>query len=160
MFLIKRLLHPQEESRIYTSKSNKNYKATIGKKDTVISVNGIFGAVDGWEVKYADWINANTPFSAAGYYYWTGLFLSGQSKHANELAQLIRDERKANGGKIYLIGHSNGCQLILDVLKSNTDISVDGVFLIAASLYHDCRTGWWKNSINDLQKRLGFVVCG
>ena len=154
------LLHPIPAGGILKTPGKKLKLAgdITPPKYVVISVNGIFGTSDGWEYLMAKYINENfSPhFSGAAFYYWCGFMMSGQTDHANKLAEIIREQRKLNPtAKIVIIGHSNAADILKLCLLQNADVWVDDVYLIAAAEYCDCGGNLggsgWHNCINILQ---------
>src|ERR1035437_1949204 len=88
--LLNHAIHPIPDRKITWPVADKMRVAAMqGPRDTIIAVNGIFGSKNVWETQAANWGNANTTMVWIGFYYWTGLFLSGQDQHADELANVI-----------------------------------------------------------------------
>lgn len=112
-----------------------------------ICVNGICsnpGNAEGWTDRFCTWIHTNTEHRAEKFEYFAGpltrrLF---QGKRARALTKLISEYRK---DEIYLVGHSNGCELICRALKTISSIEVRQAHLIAPA----CDADFKKNGLND-----------
>lgn len=117
--------------------------------DQWVLTNGIFGSESGWQYQAANWINANTSSEATAYYHLEGLFKWWQSQHVAALASILQTARAAaNGGRVSLISHSNGCQISRMALQSLPAGVVDDFFAIAAADQCDC--GDKGNGFNSL----------
>lgn len=112
-----------------------------------ICVNGICnspGSANGWTDRFCDWIHANTDFRADKFEYFAGPLTRRilQGKRAKELAKRIAVLSKGND--VYLVGHSNGCDLICRALKALMAAKVEQIHLIAPATDADFR----KNGMN------------
>ena len=104
----------------------------------IICINGIRtkpGRTDAWTDELAAALNMRTPphvKTATFEYYTTALFRwVGQRRRAAELARRCR-QYAAQGFRIVLIGHSNGCDLIARVLNAGVEIHSAHLFAAAA----------------------------
>ena len=86
-----------------------------------IFVNGILnrpGDAHGWTDRACEWVNGRTDYKGEKFKYFAGVFTRRllQNKHANDLAEKIRTFGAYNN-KLVLVGHSNGCDLLLRALQ-------------------------------------------
>lgn len=115
-----------------------------------IYVNGIMtfpGLSRNWNRRAVTWTHLNTPHRAESLEYLVGPFTRPffQGYRARKLLRKIRYYH-AHGWEICLVGHSNGCDVIMDalVLAWRERITVHRVDLIAAACSNDCR----RNGVN------------
>lgn len=129
-----------------------------------IFVNGILnkpGAHNGWTDRAVSWIHQHTEHQAEKFEYLSGAFTRRftQKAHAIALQSIInsyRDEETQFFGKaprartIHLVGHSNGCDIILRALTPSGGAPmlarIESVHLIAGA----CEADFEKNGLNDL----------
>ena len=103
------------------------------KKNTVyIFVNGILnfpGDAEGWTDRAVTWINKNTDAKGEKFEYFSGVITRRfrQQYRAIKLSELIE---QYDGWTIILVGHSNGCDVILRALKL-TKVKIGEVHLVA-----------------------------
>lgn len=99
-----------------------------------ILVNGIFndpGSDNAWTDFGVDWLNLHTvePTVTVAYEYGTdAIFRSLKQKARTEAIARRADAYHQNGDRVILVGHSNGCDLIARVIKTQ---QVDEVHLIS-----------------------------
>lgn len=112
-----------------------------------ICVNGICsdpGNSDGWTDRFCTWIHTHTEHRAEKFEYFAGPLTRRffQGKHARELAKLIEQYQKQD---VYLVGHSNGCDLIVRALRLLEFSEAEQIHLIAPATDADFR----QNGLND-----------
>lgn len=111
-----------------------------------VCINGICSNpsnTEGWTDRFCTWIHTNTEYRAEKFEYFAGpitrrLF---QGKRAKALAKLIAQYKKHD---VYLVGHSNGCDLICRALKVLISAQVEQIHLIAPATDADFE----KNGLN------------
>lgn len=113
-----------------------------------ILVNGILtnpGDARAWTDRAVTWLHnfAPEPVQAEKFEYFASALTRRfhQQRHAEELAALIRQYA---GRKINLVGHSNGCDLILRALAI-TSTEIAAVHLVAAA----CDEDFDRNGLNE-----------
>lgn len=113
-----------------------------------IVVNGILaspGDARGWTDRAVTWLHneAEVNVQAEKFEYFASALTRRirQQAHAEDLAALIR---RYSGREIHLVGHSNGCDLILRALRLTTT-GVRSVHLIAAA----CDEDFDRNGLNE-----------
>lgn len=104
----------------------------------IICINGIRtapGRTDAWTDEMSAALNMRTPPSVktATFEYYTTALLRwmGQRQRAAELERRCR-QYAAQGFRLVLIGHSNGCDLIARVLKAGVKVHSAHLFAAAA----------------------------
>jgi len=121
-----------------------------------IFVNGILsdpGAHNYWTDRAVTWVHTHTRHSAEKFEYAAGALTRRlrQNLHATALRSLLRSYY---GDRIvHLVGHSNGCDIILRALDSRDVPRIATVHLIAAA----CEADFTKNGLNNalLDAKLG-----
>ncbi len=121
-----------------------------------IFVNGILnrpGDAHAWTDRAAAWVNANTNFKGEKFEYFAGILTRRlfQSAHAQDLAEEIAVFQDS---ELVLVGHSNGCDLILralrilffDLLSKFRWTPIKAIHLISGA----CEPDFQKNGLNDL----------
>lgn len=111
-----------------------------------IFVNGILtnpGDVNGWTDNAEAWIEGNTSHKATRMEYACGVLTRRlhQNKRVDNLETICN---KYPNDRLCLVGHSNGCDIILRLIARRT-LSFDQVHLIAGACENDFR----KNGLND-----------
>jgi len=119
-------------------------------KTVYILVNGILtfpGESDNWNGKGVTWIHLNTPHKAEKIEYFVGPIsrVLGQKERSRKL---IKTLTYYQGWDIVLVGHSNGCDVILDALAEMGCPRIEALHLISAA----CEADFDKNGLN-------FSVC-
>lgn len=120
-----------------------------------IFVNGILtmpGASDNWNGKAVTWTHLHTPFRAEKVEYLVrpiGRIL-GQRKRAEKLAKTLTFYA---GWSIVLVGHSNGCDVILDALASLDWPRIEELHLVSAA----CEADFNENGLNKYPAAIGRV---
>lgn len=122
-------------------------------KRIVIYVNGIMnqpGDAKNWTDRAVSWTHKHTEFRAEKFEYFCGVLTRRlfQAGHAQDLADMIEDYHQDDDHfKIVLVGHSNGCDLIVRALKLvNPFLEIEAVHLISAA----CDPDFSSNGLNDL----------
>lgn len=110
-------------------------------------VNGILtvpGDSEGWTIRANEWIEDRYLGYADRYEYFSGALLTRMLFQARRAREVIkRLKQRAVNHDIVLVGHSNGCEIICRVLKSQ-EIKCKAVHLIAAA----CEQDFNKNGLN------------
>lgn len=113
-----------------------------------IVVNGILvspGDARGWTDRAVTWLHneAEVNVQAEKFEYFASALTRRirQQAHAEDLAALIR---RYNGRELHLVGHSNGCDLILRALRL-TLTPIRSIHLIAAA----CDEDFDRNGLNE-----------
>jgi predicted alpha/beta hydrolase family esterase len=114
-----------------------------------IFVNGIETStdnLDGWHFRAERWVEKykGTPADTYQYHTYAITRWLTQGKHVRGLKRMI-DEMSATDVDIVLVGHSNGCDLICQVLAKYEDVQVTEVHLIAAAT----DSSFVKNGLNN-----------
>lgn len=115
-----------------------------------VFVNGVLSdpaAID-WTDRAVAWVHGHTLDHADKYEYWTWALTRRltQGKHAQALAQLVNLHSEPND--LVLVGHSNGCDLLLRALPWIRE-RVHVLHLLSAAAEPDFDT----NGLNDLLRR-------
>ena len=118
-----------------------------------IFVNGIFanpGQLEAWTDRAVTWVQTRTPHRAEKFEYFSDAILrrTRQQYRAERLAHLMT---MYNGWVVNLVGHSNGCDVILRALPL-VGRSVGDLDLVAAA----CDANFARNGLNEYL-RLGKV---
>ena len=118
-------------------------------KRVYVYINGIFtypGSADGWTDRAVTWTHINTEHRAEKYEYMTGVLTRRifQNRRAEKLAKMIGFYGRADY-EIVLIGHSNGCDIILRVLKMINKQHIKEIHLVAAA----CEADFRKNGLRE-----------
>lgn len=114
-----------------------------------IFVNGILnkpGAHNGWTDRAVSWVHQHTGHQAEKFEYLTGALTRRftQNLHAVALRSLINSYK---GRPIHLVGHSNGCDIIVRALTGEPMLAqIASVHLIAGA----CEADFEKNGLNRL----------
>lgn len=87
--------------------------------------------------------------------YWTRALLRpiGQKGRADKLAKVLHYYRAA-GWRIVLVGHSNGCDVILDALRDMGWPRIEALHLVSAA----CEADFRKNGLNEFGSSIGRIV--
>jgi len=112
-----------------------------------IFVNGILsnpGDVNGWTDNAEAWIEGNTSHRATRMEYACGVLTRRlyQNERVNNLEAIVKKYPVQD--KICLVGHSNGCDIILRLIQRR-NLFFDHVHLIAGACENDFR----KNALNE-----------
>ena len=94
----------------------------LSNRHVYIYINGILtdpGAEDCWQDRAATWTNIHTAFKGDKFEYSAGPFTRRlkQQERAEKFARMVDHYLKKGGWHIHLVGHSNGCDIILRVLE-------------------------------------------
>lgn len=121
-------------------------------KRVYIYINGIFncpGSADGWTDRAVTWTHNETEYRAEKYEYFAGALTRriGQQKRARKISVMISHYHKYP--EIVLVGHSNGCDVILRVLRLIGARPIAGVHLIAPA----CEPDLDKNGLTYLMHK-------
>jgi predicted alpha/beta hydrolase family esterase len=113
-------------------------------KIVYILVNGVLclpGDADKWTDHGVTWIHTETDFRAEKFEYWSDIVTRRfrQQWRAEKLARMIRDFYHAKGFTVRLVGHSNGCDVILRAMKL-IDHVIDEIHLISAACDENMET--------------------
>jgi len=124
-------------------------------KTVFIYVNGILNFPadsENWNGRAVTWTHLHTPHRAEKIEYYVGPISRalGQRKRARKL---IRTLAFYDGWKIILVGHSNGCDVILDALSYMAWPKIHAVHLISAA----CEADFNSNGLNDAGDQIGSV---
>jgi pimeloyl-ACP methyl ester carboxylesterase len=122
-----------------------------------IFVNGILtipAHADNWTGRAVTWVQLNTSHKAEKVEYFTGIVSRwiGDGARARKLAKTIKFYL-AKQWRIVLVGHSNGCDVILDALQLLAWPHIHGVHLISAA----CEADFGKNGLNAAGSRVGHL---
>ena len=103
-----------------------------------VCINGVNndpGSSSGWTDRAVTWLHVNGGDSvrAEKFEYFTDILFRRlrQRSRADQIAKMIGYYRRA-GFAVYLIGHSNGCDLVARVMR-DAGVEVDGIHLVAAA---------------------------
>lgn len=130
---------------------------TLKPKNLYIFVNGILsdpGLATAWTDRACTWIQENCDNSwAEKFEYLSGIFLRRltQARHACDLMQLLNSYLEDNKRwNIHLVGHSNGCDLIIRSLNSYNGCygcqpTIQSLHLVAAA----CEADFERNLLNN-----------
>lgn len=132
------------------------------KKSVFIHVNGIMtrpGDSRNWNGRATTWTHLHTPHRAEKLEYFTGPLFSrmiGQRDRIKKLATMIRYYLN-EGWQVSLVGHSNGCGVIIGALKFLNWPRIEEIHLFAGA----CEADFRVNGLNlaQLGERIGRVVC-
>ena len=119
-------------------------------KKILIFVNGILsnpGDVSGWTDKAESWIETNTNFKATKMEYFSPVILRRihQEDRVDNLQTICE---RYHDHKIVLVGHSNGCDVILRLIKRNL-IDFHGIHLVAGACEKDFNVNGLNNALRD-----------
>jgi len=124
------------------------------KKTVYVLINGILNNpedIHGWTDTAELWIETKTKARATRMEYKSGALTRRifQGKRIKNLVEIVREYSECN---IILVGHSNGCEIICQALRTS-DIKAKEVHLVAAAATRDFR----KNGLNEAleSKRVG-----
>ena len=125
-------------------------------------VNGIHvlpGDAEGWTDRAVTWTHIHTDARGEKFEYATTFAtrLIRQQARAEKFARMIGYYAKSHHGgtegtewEINLVGHSNGCEIILRTLrflqKETKGTKIGSIHLIAAA----CEADFWRNGLNEL----------
>lgn len=121
-------------------------------------VNGINthpGRSKNWNGRAVTWVHINTPHKAEKIEYFCGP-IGRAFGQKNRVKKLYRTLSYYAGWNIVLVGHSNGCAVILEMLKKYCDFPyIKQIHLVAGA----CNADFNKNGLNKLliDKRIGKV---
>lgn len=120
-------------------------------------VNGILtvpGHADNWTGRAVTWTHLHTPFKAEKIEYYTGPIsrFFGDRARAYKLVRTL-EFYLAEGWRIILVGHSNGCDVILDALTWLAWPRIHAVHLISAA----CEADFSRNGLNAAGSRIGHL---
>lgn len=117
------------------------------KPRVIIFINGIMnkpGSARGWTDRAVTWTHKHTEFSAEKFEYFCDVVFRRlfQGRRAKDLAALIEEYK---GDEIVLVGHSNGCDLILRALKLISPFTqIKAIHFISGASEPD----FYKNGLN------------
>lgn len=117
-------------------------------------VNGILtvpGRATNWTGRAVTWTHLHTPHRAEKIEYFTGpvgRFL-GNTARAEKLKHTLEFYRRQNW-RVVLVGHSNGCDVILDALSLMAWPPIHSVHLISAA----CEADFSRNGLNAAGSRI------
>lgn len=117
-----------------------------------IVVNGILqvaGYDNDWTDRAVRWINTTTPWKAEKFEYTSGV-ITGRVLNWYRAIQLRKLCRRYNGARLYLVGHSNGADIICRAVRQCCGF-VPEIHLIAAAAPTDF--GPKGNGLNDALER-------
>lgn len=114
-------------------------------KTVYIYINGILnrpGSAEGWTDRAVTWTHLNTDNRAEKFEYFTTIFTHaiGQSRRAKKYAKMVRYYK---GWDIVLVGHSNGCDVVLRILRRLKKVKIKAIHLLAGA----CETDMVKNGV-------------
>lgn len=118
-----------------------------------VFVNGILtfpGDAKDWNFRAVTWTHMNHPvLHARNFEYFCGPIgrAFGQHGRAKKLAALMREYEKG-GHTVSLVGHSNGCDVILDALKLMDWPDIDELHLVSGA----CNANFRGNGLNEALK--------
>lgn len=115
-----------------------------------IFVNGILnlpGDVSAWTDRAESWIEANTNYKATKMEYFTSALL--RRIHQEDRVDNLKTICERYGDhKIVLVGHSNGCDVILRLIARN-QLDFHSVHLIAGACEKDFNKNLLNNALRD-----------
>lgn len=136
------------------------------KPTVYIYVNGILtlpGASDGWTDRAVTWTHLNTQHRAEKFEYFSGALTRRlwQARRGRKLARMIGFYLK-QGWRIHLVGHSNGCDVILralnelrhDPLPGGRLTLIESLHLFGAACDADFDRNWLNSMLSsgDVQR--------
>lgn len=121
-------------------------------------INGILtnpASRSDWNYRGVAWIEQNTSFQALQFQYFTTALFHNWTQ-ADRVHQCMEMLKGFKSSDIYLVGHSNGCDVISRILKYS-DLRVREAHLFAGAVEEDCD----KNGLNDAlaNNRLDQAYC-
>ena len=133
-------------------KSTKPGKDRCGS--VVVFVPGILtwpGAARNWSGRAVTWTHINTPHKAEKVEYLSGPGASRILGQRNRVRKLARTLEFYRGFEITLVGHSNGCSVILEALRTAALVGIRAhrLVFVAPTCDEDCE----RNGINGLMRR-------
>jgi predicted alpha/beta hydrolase family esterase len=101
--------------------------------------------VDGWADLAVAWVHRNTPHYADRYEYRSGALtrFAGQKKRVEDLAKMLG--RLPADVDVTAVGHSNGCDLLVRLVREHKDVRLSSLHLIAAATERN----FARNGLND-----------
>jgi len=116
------------------------------------------GEAYNWSGRAVTWTNLNTPHKAEKVEYFT-LAITRPFGQADRAHKLQRTLRFYSGWNIHLVGHSNGCDVIIDALRSlhqdgSGGLRLASLHLISAACDNDFR----RNGLNVWADRIDRIV--
>ena len=121
-------------------------------KAAKILVNGILCASpNDWQIPLCQWGNANAPQWSWNYFhYFADAVFAGWDfeNHAQALADMIQKLLTDGAPYVDLVCHSEGNEVAVRAIQLGA--TVRNFNAVAAAMFADCRTGWWRNGLNDL----------
>ena len=117
-------------------------------KRVIIYVNGILtkpGDLRDWNLRACIWTQINSDFKATPFEYFCDVFgrAFGQTRRAEKLADVIQAYKDFD---ITLVGHSNGCAVILAALNQMIVYpKINAVHLVSAA----CEADFVRNGLNE-----------
>lgn len=129
------------------------------KKKVFIFVSGILtnpGDAHGWTDRAATWIQTNTGDFSEKFEYFSFALTRRihQAARVRNVVQLIN--RYCHFTEVVLVGHSNGCDIILRALKHRA-LAVREVHLFAAAAEADCRKNFLNHATRENKKLEAFL---
>ena len=124
------------------------------KERVFIFVNGVLtwpGKADNWNGKAVTHVMSTTPHKAEKMEYLSGLFFSRslfQRSRARHLRKVLSFWHGPNR-ELILVGHSNGCDVILDALDMSGWPKIHHIHFISAA----CSADFKENGLNAALKR-------
>lgn len=115
---------------------------------TYMLVNGIMTLPSdrkAWTDRGIDWIRKNTPHAAEAQEYFCPPGLAWRSLNNDRQVFKLVDWIRKTPGRIRLVGHSNGCDIICQAAWLSA-CKIDAIYLIAGAVEHDFR----KNHLHNL----------
>lgn len=112
-------------------------------------VNGILtfpGASDAWNRRGMLWINATTPHKAVDCEYLCGPITRALWNKERAWRLMLQVNEFDNSWQKYLVGHSNGCDVIIDALRLGLMQPIKHIHLVCAA----CEADFNKNGLNRL----------
>jgi len=134
-------------------------------KRVYIFVNGILndpGSADGWTDRAVTWTNIHSDACGEKYEYACGALTRRlfQQRRAEKLAKMIDYYAHAFGRwDVVMVGHSNGCDVILRTLQL-TNAPIAELHLVAAACEADFELNGLGNRIRSGQIRQVYVYMG
>jgi len=114
-------------------------------KTVYIYINGILnnpGKYDNWTDRAVTWTHLHTEARAEKFEYFTTIFTHSwaQGRRAKKYAKMVRYYK---GWNIVLVGHSNGCDVVLRILRRLKKVKIKAIHLIAGA----CEADMSKNGV-------------
>jgi pimeloyl-ACP methyl ester carboxylesterase len=128
------------------------------KKKVYIFINGIFNwpsRPDEWTDRAVTWTHTKTHHYAEKIEYFTTIINPGKlrSIRAKKISRMIEFYDKENWDLV-MVGHSNGCEMILKILE-DTGRSAESIHLISAACDEDFGTNGLNQKLMD--NRIGKI---